>query len=308
MVLQLPNAMTEPFPTPSASIQQKHGTEIYDVSCKNPQHQLTFFKDGSRSICTTFDTWEKLYERGWAMKKPMIDFEQINNDPNAIRGTCTEGGHLIQGGYRPSIDYEFQLIEYRIINDVQVMEFEKIPIDMGSARANPHGHAMYGDCINENIDNFLDCKLATHYRDKSNFPIITCLTVDGKLFSINWDEQMKIAKAQRAKDIILFTFQHEEELGLPVYDEEKNKIAMQAKQQLRDKLAEQSEIHGKEHIREKLPWVGIGYDPWRNALKVEIHHEKYNEDNAQIYADLIRWYTGYYYDLVVRPGDMAVPT
>ena len=83
---------------------------------------------------------------------------------------------------------------------------------------------------------------------------------------------------------------------------------MEAKQQLRNKLDEQSQLYGKEHIREKLPWVGMGYDPWRNALQIEIHDKFYNEDNAQDYADLIRWYTGYYYDLVVRPGEPAIPT
>lgn len=302
----VPETIPPPPLIPSVKKQLDQGIEIYNIKCKNKNHFLAFYKDASKSACVTWDSLKSLIERGWAMRAKSIESKPMVDDPNKAVMYCPDGGDLVQAIYRPSINHDFQKIKLISDNVKQVGHYNYIHVETCN-KCGINGHVFYGNCLTNNLRTIYDCQDTTHFRDDSNWPIVTCTALNGRTFEINEEEEMKKAMEIHWKDHILFTFEHEEKLGLPTYNEETYQYTIAKKQILQDKLSEQKQLYGNDHVWEKLPWVTIGYDYHRQALKVEIHHEKYNEDNAQQYADLIRWFTGYDYDLVVRPGYLIVP-
>ena len=205
----------EPTSYPSPLDQIKNGIEIFDVKCTHEFHYLAFYKDATRSACVTWDTLRTLTERGWAMKSHDDVNGKDTDVPNRYQLFCEDGSDLVQYIYRPSISHDFQPIEYYHDGNQRVAAYDYIPVETCN-KCGVHGHVYYANCLVEHVESFYECQDTTHFRDDSNWPIVTCTTLVGQTFEINEEEEMEKAMEEHWKDHILFTFQYEEQLGLPV--------------------------------------------------------------------------------------------
>ena len=177
-----------------------------DITCKDGL-TIGYKKDLSKAICTTPETIYKLERRGW-----IISPTHSHHDPsmyeNDIAVLCNSSDDiLVSYGYsKRDDDIEAKVVSFeRIQYDGHagaLLTFDRA-FDGGMARGANNGYFPYIHCINESVDTFDKCMNVSHHYSNSNYPIVECLTLDGKKFS--YDEALAMSKNS---GIEIYTINH----------------------------------------------------------------------------------------------------
>ena len=191
---------------PSPLKQSKSGISIMDVTCRDG-FTIGYKKDLSKAICTTPETIYKLEKRGW-----IISPTHSHHDPsiytNDVAALCNSSDDvLVSYGYSKRDDnVQAKIVSYeRIQYDGHagaLLTFDR-EFDGGMARGANNGYFPYIHCVNESVDTFEGCMNVSHHFSDSNYPILECLTLDGKKFS--FDEA--VAMSQNS-GIEIYTINH----------------------------------------------------------------------------------------------------
>ena len=186
--------------------QIQSGISIFDVTCRDGL-TIGYKKDLSNAICTTPETIYKLERRSW-----IISPTHSHHDPsiyeNDIAALCNSPDDvLVSYGYSKRDDntevrvVSFERIQYDGYAGA-LLTFDRV-FDGGMARGANNGYFPYIHCINEFVDTFDGCMNVSHHYSNSNYPIVECLTLDGKKFS--YDEVVTMSKNS---GIEIYTINH----------------------------------------------------------------------------------------------------
>lgn len=173
--------------------QLKLGTSIIDVTCKDGL-SIGYKKDLSKVICVTPETLFKLERKDWVFSN-----HGNPNDPsiysNDTAVLCTNPDDEV-------VSFGYSTRESNLT--VKVSSFERIQydglpgalitydreFDGGMSRGANNGYFPYVHCINKSVDTFDECMNVSHHFSSVNYPIVSCLTLDGKKFSYDEVEAM----------------------------------------------------------------------------------------------------------------------
>ncbi len=173
--------------------QSKSGISMVDVTCKDGL-SIGYKKDLSKAICTSPETIYKLERRDW-----IVSPTHSRSDPsiyeNDLAALCNSPDDVLTSyGYsKRDDDIEAKVVSFeRIQYDGHagaLLTFDRT-FDGGMTRGANNGYFPYIHCINEFVDTFEGCMDVSHHYSDSNYPIVECLTLDGKKFSYDEVEAM----------------------------------------------------------------------------------------------------------------------
>ena len=186
--------------------QSESGISMIDVTCKDGL-SIGYKKDLSKAICTTPETIYELERRDWIMSPTHSHFDPSIYE-NDIAALCNSpDDDLVSYGYsKRDDDIEAKVVSFeRIQYDGHagaLLTFDRA-FDGGMARGANNGYFPYIHCINEFVDTFDECMNVSHHYSNANYPIVECLTLDGKKFSYDEVEAMS-----KNSGIEIYTINH----------------------------------------------------------------------------------------------------